>query len=568
MTRLRCSASAPRARAGSSARPVATQSPFRYTPAPRTVTARRRETASKSRRRRVDQPHAAAHELQRPGVREAAGLRLRDVDDDAHARLDQLLGRDTVEVGVVDDRDVVRARAGLTRSFVRLPSRAGPVYSTSGSSAARRGTPRRRACARAPRAAARRRGCSIRVCVGSPGTFSTRKCAVGDARDLRQVRDRDHLRALGEPPQRLGDGVRGRAADARVDLVEDDRLAARDGRDRERDPRQLAARGRLGDGRERQAGVRPDQERRPRRRPPRPASRSRSSTRNSPSPMPTPRSSSATAAANGSRGRGPRGAQLVAASVAASASAAAAPRPPRAGRAALERGELRARLGRTLEQLLVASRSGSGARVGDPVELAPRPPRAGRARPRARRGSGADRSRPRAGAARRRAARRRVRASSGASRSSGASARSARGGERRGAVAVLGSERLGRGPRALGELGDVAKPLALGAQLVLASPARGPRCPRRARAAPRAAPPRRRRRARARRAGAARRSARARRAVPRRAAAAARRRRTRRARRAGTRAARAAAARTGPDIASSRSAAAARSSRATARPQA
>ena len=36
---------------------------------------------------------------------------------------------------------------------------------------------------------------SMRVCVGSPGTFSTLKC-VGDGRDLRQVRDRHDLRPL------------------------------------------------------------------------------------------------------------------------------------------------------------------------------------------------------------------------------------------------------------------------------------------------------------------------------------------------------------------------------------
>ena len=54
-------------------------------------------------------------------------------------------------------------------------------------------------------------------------------------RDLRQVRDRDHLRARGEPLKRLADRVRRLAADARVDLVEDHRLAAGDGGDRERD---------------------------------------------------------------------------------------------------------------------------------------------------------------------------------------------------------------------------------------------------------------------------------------------------------------------------------------------
>src|SRR5690348_10481055 len=41
---------------------------------------------------RVDQPHAAADEQQRPRVRVAAGLRVGDVDDDADARLDELLG--------------------------------------------------------------------------------------------------------------------------------------------------------------------------------------------------------------------------------------------------------------------------------------------------------------------------------------------------------------------------------------------------------------------------------------------------------------------------------------------
>ncbi len=50
------------------------------------------------------------------------------------------------------------------------------------------------------------------------------------------------------------------AADARVDLVEHHRLAAPDRGDRERDPRELAARRGLGDGAERQARVRADQE--------------------------------------------------------------------------------------------------------------------------------------------------------------------------------------------------------------------------------------------------------------------------------------------------------------------
>src|SRR5438067_1176771 len=42
--------------------------------------------------------------------------------------------------------------------------------------------------------------------------------AVGEYRDLRQVRDRDHLRALGEALQRAADRVCGLASDAGVDL--------------------------------------------------------------------------------------------------------------------------------------------------------------------------------------------------------------------------------------------------------------------------------------------------------------------------------------------------------------
>ena len=84
---------------------------------------------------------------------------------------------------------------------------------------------------------------------------------VGDARDLRQVRDREHLSALGEPLQRRGDGVRGHAADAGVDLVEDERLATSNSSERESDARELSSRGGVGDRREREAWIRPDEER-------------------------------------------------------------------------------------------------------------------------------------------------------------------------------------------------------------------------------------------------------------------------------------------------------------------
>ena len=85
-----------------------------------------RELVEELRAGDVDQAHAAADEEQRPRVRVAARLRRGDVDDDAHARLDELLGRDAVDVGVVDDRDVVGAEAAheLLRPLAE-PRRAG-----------------------------------------------------------------------------------------------------------------------------------------------------------------------------------------------------------------------------------------------------------------------------------------------------------------------------------------------------------------------------------------------------------------------------------------------------------
>ena len=73
------------------------------------------------------------------------------------------------------------------------------------------------------------------VCVGSPATFSTRKCRVGERGDLGQVGDRDHLGTAGEPLQGLPDCMGGLTADPGVDLVEDHRLAAANGRDCEGD---------------------------------------------------------------------------------------------------------------------------------------------------------------------------------------------------------------------------------------------------------------------------------------------------------------------------------------------
>ena len=84
---------------------------------------------------------------------------------------------------------------------------------------------------------------------------------VGDARDLRKVRDRDDLRALSKPSQGLGDGVGRLAADPRVDLVEDERhLPARRRGKREGDPAELSAGGGLRNRRKGESRIGADQE--------------------------------------------------------------------------------------------------------------------------------------------------------------------------------------------------------------------------------------------------------------------------------------------------------------------
>jgi hypothetical protein len=125
------------------------------------------------RPRRVDQPHAAADEEQRPRIREASGLRVGHVHDDAHARLDQLLRRDAVEVGVVDDCDVVRGQpadevlrlAVEARVTGELDEAHRTRWRNSRPPSIRSISPRRSSSSSS----------SIRVTVGSPGTFSTRK---------------------------------------------------------------------------------------------------------------------------------------------------------------------------------------------------------------------------------------------------------------------------------------------------------------------------------------------------------------------------------------------------------
>ena len=56
----------------------------------------------------VDEQHARAHEAQRTAVRVAAGDRRRRVHHRDDPGVDQPVGRDPVEVGVVDDGDVTR----------------------------------------------------------------------------------------------------------------------------------------------------------------------------------------------------------------------------------------------------------------------------------------------------------------------------------------------------------------------------------------------------------------------------------------------------------------------------
>ena len=181
VTRPRCSARARSSSRSSRARPRARHVPLRKTLAPRTVSCSPSVTSSNSSERRdVDQRHAAADEQQRAGVRKPPRQRLRHVDDDADAGLEQLLGGDPVEVGVVDDRDIVLGRAGGRGAW--SDGRAGRPGELDQLA---HGLRFREAVARnsrppsirsAPPSARPAPSSWIRVWVGSPGIFSTRKC--------------------------------------------------------------------------------------------------------------------------------------------------------------------------------------------------------------------------------------------------------------------------------------------------------------------------------------------------------------------------------------------------------
>src|SRR5438094_132194 len=84
--------------------------------------------------------------------------------------------------------------------------------------------------------------------------------AIRERGDLRKVRDGHDLSVFREPPEQRANGVCRLAADPRVDLIEDERVAPGHGRDGQRDPRQLPAGGGLRDLGERQPRIRADEE--------------------------------------------------------------------------------------------------------------------------------------------------------------------------------------------------------------------------------------------------------------------------------------------------------------------
>ena len=306
---------------------------------------------------------------------------------------------------------------------------------------------------------------SIRVCVGRRAP-SRPVVRLGDARDLRQVRDRqDRQCALGEALQRRRDRVGSLAADPGVDLVEDHRRPpphpprrsqARRGRARPR--------GRLGDGAERQACVRTDQEdcfvc----------AGRARVAVAQLDPELALAHADAAQLLGDGVGERVGRGfaggAKLGREPLPAPPPRSASPRPqpdrgPSSSAASSPAPRLRARAGRRSP----SRRSGGVHPRSAPAR--PRRARAGRARLRARRGSRAGRSRPRAAAARRPPAPR--------PRARGARAARAERAQRSAVAAspVAPSPSSGASASAAraapsARLGDVAEPLPLVAQRLL-----------------------------------------------------------------------------------------------------
>ena len=289
---------------------------------------------------------------------------------------------------------------------------------------------------------------------------------VGHARDLRQVRDRQHLRPLGEPLQRVGDRVRRRAADAGVDLVEHHRQPAGHGRDRERDARELAAGGGLGDRPERHPRVRADQEGDLVR-----AGRARLPLAELGPELALAHPDAAELGGDGVRERlgpaGTGGAQLVGQPPHAFLGGRERLRCGGGGIVALrERAELGAGLAGAGEQLLVGRAAEAPLRVGDALELrldVLDPIRVGFER---------EQEGPQVGAelpqAQLQVAQLLTRACElGRDSLERRNRPLGDSGQRRRAVAVLGRERLGGRRGALGELGHVAQPVAIGVERCL-----------------------------------------------------------------------------------------------------
>ena len=195
-----------------------------------------------------------------PGFGKRPVVERRDVDDAADSGLPKLLGRDAIEIGMVDDRDVIRAQP--LDEVLRPASEPGAPVNLAGATpltirvrSASRRTRCRRACARARRAVCASSSRSIRVWVGSPGTFSTRKWASATLAICGRCVIVSTCARVAKSTEDLCDTVRSDAADPGIDLVEDDRLAPGDRGQGKRDPRELAARCGVGDRAERKAGV-------------------------------------------------------------------------------------------------------------------------------------------------------------------------------------------------------------------------------------------------------------------------------------------------------------------------
>ena len=108
VTRLCWSASARTSECSVSSTPSASCVPLRHRPPARTVTVSPSTTASNRSAPGVASTRQtpARTSSSGPGIRKAAGARGRHVDDGPHAGFDELLGRDTVEIDVVDDREI------------------------------------------------------------------------------------------------------------------------------------------------------------------------------------------------------------------------------------------------------------------------------------------------------------------------------------------------------------------------------------------------------------------------------------------------------------------------------